>query len=383
MLDLGLYVHVPFCAHRCFYCDFTAYISRPDLIRSYLDGVGTEAALLAGADRMSGREALTLYVGGGTPTALGPREMEELFGAVRTRFSLRPGAEVTCEANPETIDMDKLSVLRAAGCNRLSLGLQVWDDRRLAGIGRRHTTAGFLASYRSARAAGFDNIGVDLIYGLPGQTVSDWRETLRQVVALEPEHVSAYCLQVEERTTLARWVREGRFDSSSRLPGEEAELEMYLAAREELTRTGYEHYEISNFARPGRRSRHNQLYWRNQEYLGLGPAAHSRWGRYRSANVCRLDRYRELLAEGRKPLDLREEITSEKDMSDTVILGLRLLEGIELAGFERRFGRSLFDVYPAAVAEVVEADLAEARCGRLRLTDRGLPLANRVFLCFA
>lgn len=401
---LGVYVHVPFCPARCAYCDFTAYVYRPDLAAGFAADVLREAELLAAQPGVRGRRAGTLYFGGGTPTVLPAEELAELAAGLRRLFGLGvaggaegaagPEPEVTVEANPETVDARGLGRLRAAGFNRLSLGLQAWDDRLLSLMGRRHTAADFLRAYRAARRAGFANVSVDVMYGLPGQTLAGWRETLERVVALGPEHVSAYSLQVEEGTALARWLREGRLAAAGggggrrrgtagfALPGEEEVAAMYALARAFLAASGYEQYELSNFARPGYRSRHNQVYWRNGDYLGLGPGASSHLGGRRWTNERRLDRYRAALAAGRLPVAEAEALGREREMSDTVILGLRLLEGVPLADFRRRFGVDLLDAYGPAVRELRRLGLVEVEGGRLRLTAAALPVANQAFVRF-
>lgn len=379
-MDLGIYVHVPFCPRRCRYCDFPAQVHREDRAERFLRGLETEVRLAA--PLIAGRSPVSCYLGGGTPTVLSARHLEALLALLGESFPLVPAAEFTAEANPETVAPDKLRILRERGCNRLSLGVQAWDDRLLAFLGRGHTVADARRAYRQAREAGFGNVGVDLIYGLPGQTLLQWKETLRQAAAWEPEHVSAYSLEVLEGTAFARWEREGRFAAGDRrLPDADAVADMYLAAREILTGAGYEHYEISNFARPGFRSRHNQLYWRNQEYLGLGPGAHSHLRGRRRANTPRMDEYLSHLAAGRLPAE-EEPLDERRQMSDTVILGLRLLEGVPLAEFRLRFGRDLRDVWGAEVEGLSALGLVEVAGGALRLTERALPLANQVFWRF-
>ncbi len=377
-MDLGIYVHVPFCPRRCRYCDFPAQIHREDRGERFLAGLAVEARLVARV--VAGRAALTWYLGGGTPTVFSAAHLAAVAGVLRDAFPLVAGGEFTVEANPETVTRDKLLALREGGCNRLSLGVQAWDDRLLAFLGRGHTVADAIAACREARRAGFANVGIDLIYGLPGQTRRQWEETLRQALALEPEHISAYSLQVEEGTAFGRWAREGRLSGGERgLPDDDAVADMYLAAREILAGAGYEHYEISNFARPGFRSRHNQLYWRNQEYAGLGPGAHSHLAGRRYRNTARLDVYAAELAVGRLPVAEEEVLDERRQMSDTVILGLRLLEGVALADFRRRFGRDLLGVYGREVEELSALGLLEVARGRLRLTERALPVANQVF----
>lgn len=384
MPDLGVYVHVPFCPHKCFYCDFTAYVYSGDRAAAYLGALGQEVALVAAHPGVRGRHPATLYLGGGTPTALTGTELGVLYRQLARCFDLSTLAEASVEANPETLDVDRLHRLRALGFGRISLGLQAWDDDLLARLGRRHTVERFLDAYRSARRAGFANIGVDLIYGLPGQSPAQWREALRRVIDLGPEHVSAYSLQIEDGTAFHRWECEGRFvqGGAAALPGEDEAAEMYLLARESLVAAGYEHYEISNFARPGFRSRHNLIYWHNGDYLGLGPGASSHLSGRRWTNQRRLDRYRKAVAEGRLPREEVEEVDREREMGDTMILGLRLLEGVSAEAFAARFGCTLPEMFGPAIDRLVRAGLIESRDGHVRLTEHGLPVANRVFVEF-
>ncbi|MBX6377573.1 MAG: radical SAM family heme chaperone HemW [Clostridia bacterium] len=343
-------------------------------------------ALYAERPEWAGRPLRTIFFGGGTPTVLPAQDLAVLAAAVRRRFAVTPDAEWSIEANPEGLDGDLLAALAAAGWNRLSLGLQDWDDDRLRALGRRHTVADFLAAFRAARRAGFANINVDLVYGLPGQTPAAWRATLIRVVELGPEHISAYALQVEEGTAFARWAREGRLDR----PDEDTCAEMYAIACEELARHGYRRYEVSNFARPGHRCRHNLTYWRNGDYLGIGPGAHShlalpapggpsglRW-----ANLRTVGAYRQAVTAGSLPRAEEETCPPEREMSDTVILGLRLDEGVDLDAFQARFGRPVEAVFQPAVDRLEHMGLLRREPGRLRLTDRAWPVANRVFAAF-
>lgn len=385
---LGVYVHVPFCAHKCLYCDFTAYVYRADLAVGFAGDVLREAALLAELPAVRGCRGGTLYFGGGTPTVLPAGELASAAAGLRRTLGIGDGAEATVEANPETLDADELSRLRAAGFNRLSLGVQSWDDALLARLGRHHTAAEAEGAFRLARAAGFANVGIDLMYGIPGQTLAAWRETLARTVALGPEHVSAYSLQIEAGTPFGRRAREGRLRTKGSgggaglLPADDTVAEMYAQARDVLGAAGYEHYEISNFARPGFRSRHNQVYWRNGEYLGLGPGASSHLDGRRWTNARRLDRWRAALAAGALPAAEEERLGREREMSDTVILGLRLLEGVSLRDFRRRFDVDLPEVYGREIDELIGLGLLRLDGDRLRLAPEALPVANRVFLRF-
>src|SRR5690606_8503170 len=360
----------------------------------------------------------TLYVGGGTPTTLEAGQLARLFGALRQRFPLAPQAEITVEANPGTLTLEKLAALREAGVNRLSLGAQVFDDgllRRLgrehdaaasetgvalareAGVnrlslgaqvfddgllrrlGREHDAAAIETSVALAREAGIPSLNLDLIFALPGQDLRGWRATLQRALALEPDHLSCYSLIIEEGTPFYRWHQMGRLPR----PDEEEELAMYQAAIDAAEGAGLAQYEISNFARPGHQSRHNLIYWRNQPYLGLGPGAHSWWEGVRRTNLGPLPAYEAALQAGRLPLEREEPISRALEMDETMFLGLRLTrEGVDRAAFRARFGTEPEAVYGLAIDRLVRLGLLEADAHRIRLTRQGVPVANQVFLAF-
>lgn len=367
---VGVYVHIPFCRRRCYYCAFNSYaLGDGALADDYLAALAAEMAAAAASGSIPAR---TLYIGGGTPTCLSAGQLETLLAACRARLAWPDGMEFTVEANPGTLDAAKLSILRAYGANRLSLGLQAAQDHLLRQIGRIHTYADFLIAYELAREAGFANINIDLIFGLPGQTPADWEATLASVVSLQPEHISAYGLILEEGTALYRWRERGLLA----LPEEDAESDMFAAVLRELPQAGYEHYEISNYARPGCRSEHNQIYWRNEEYDGFGAGAFSYRGRCRRSNYDRPEDYIAAVAAGSSPVEGREELTYELEMAETIMLGLRCREGIALEPFAVRFGVDLTEVYSEQIAGLAAAGLVEKTEERLRLTERGVWLAN-------
>ena len=387
----GLYVHIPFCPYKCAYCDFVAVADGPRVRRwhaPYVEAVLREAAWWA--ESLAPPPPVSVYYGGGTPTLLGAEALAQLHRGLVARLGVPPEAEVTCEANPETVDPPTLRALRAAGFNRLSLGWQAMQPRLLAALGRRHGPAEAVAAVRAAREAGFPQVNVDLMYGLPGQTLEDFRASLEAALALGPEHVSVYGLQVEAGTPFASQAAQGLLE----LPGEEAEAAMFACARELLQASGYEHYEISNFALPGCRCRHNLLYWTLGDYLGLGIAAHSHWRGRRWANTRRLARYRAALdlPPGPWPWGPGEPLPPwvEEDLapdaarqrSEAAFLGLRLLEGVDLAAFRQRWGVDLDAAFPRAVARLRARGLAEVVGGRLRLTPEALLVANLAFAEF-
>lgn len=389
----GLYVHVPFCEKICHYCDFNKYLLRDGGVDEYLEALEREVALYGaqlfpaaggpsapGPDRL-GRSAApepgpfdTVYVGGGTPTSLSAAQLERLLSAVMGGFPVAAGAEVTVEANPGTLSPRKLAALKRGGVNRISLGVQSANDELLRALGRIHTARQARESFERAREW-FDNVSVDLIYALPGQDEDDWRRTLEEVVRWRPDHLSCYGLIIEDGTLFGELMRQGRLD----LPGDERELAMYRLAMDFLAGHGYEHYEIANWALPGRQSRHNRIYWENGEWLGLGPGAHSQWQGRRFANVRLPADYARLVAQGKPPVQWSEAVSERTAMEDTVILGLRLREGVDAGEFARRFGVGLADVFGAEIRRVVERGLAVWDGRRLRLTERGLYLSNQAF----
>ncbi|MGI5838648.1 MAG: radical SAM family heme chaperone HemW [bacterium] len=367
---VGVYIHIPFCRRRCHYCAFNSYaLGDGVVVDDYLTALAAEMAAAAADGPLAAR---TLYIGGGTPTCLSARQLERLLANCRKYLALPDKSEFTVEANPGTLDEAKLAVLKDYGINRLSLGLQAVQDSLLRQIGRIHTYGDFLAAYEMVRESGFANVNIDLIFALPGQTPADWMATLAAAVHLRPEHISAYSLILEPGTPLHLWWQRGLLD----LPDEEAETEMFATTLRELPRAGYEHYEISNYARPGRRSEHNQIYWRNEEYWGFGAGAHSYRGRYRRYNLSRPEAYIAAVAAGCSPVDGREKLTPEIAMAETIMLGLRCREGVDLRRFAGCFGVDPRTVYSEQIAKLAAEGLIEQTAERLRLTERGLWLAN-------
>ncbi len=316
----------------------------------------------------------TVYFGGGTPTTLAPTLLGRLLAALRGRVSLAPDAEITVEANPESAQREALTDLRAAGFNRLSLGAQSFDDEVLAVLGRRHDAARAVEAIGEARALGWDNIGIDLIFGVPGQSLAQWIGTVQRAVALCPQHVSAYCLTFEPGTPFDRRRAAGELVEV----GEEIELEMYAEARLMLRRTGYDHYEISNFALPGRRCGHNDKCWHGADYIGLGAGAHSCVGGVRWANVPDPARYISLLQRGGLPVRYAERLSGRRRMDEQLILELRTAEGACLARLGARCGRDAAGEYRNPIQRLVESGLAVSDGSYLVLTERGMTLASEV-----
>ncbi len=381
---VGLYVHIPFCTAKCGYCDFNSYANHEHLIPAYTAALLDDASLWA--DALRGRPVETIFFGGGTPTLNSVADSSRILDGLRARFDVAPDAEVSIEANPGSVTTEHLAGLRRAGFNRLSIGVQSFDAAELAQLDRIHSADEARAAVASARDAGFENVNIDLIYGLPRQPLSSWQRTLEEAIALAPDHISAYALTVEEGTPLARDVARGRVPA----PDGDAQAEHYEWTQDRLAAAGYEHYEISNWARPGHRCRHNLIYWRNREYLGLGAGAHSFLDGARFSSVLLPQRYIEAVAEsvaaraaGRRDLPhiaSREVIDEELSIADTLILGLRLCDGVDISWFAARHGRSLVGLHGALINEFAGYGLLELTETHLRLTPRGRLLSNELFV---
>ncbi len=398
--QVAVYIHIPFCHHRCSYCDFNIYAGMKSLYAPYVEAVAEEIA--ATAARTGRVRVPSIYLGGGTPSLLPAELIGGLLTSVRTFFDVDSDAEVTLEVNPtsdherQTTISSQWSVvssqyfeqLRLLGVNRISLGVQSSHEDELQLLRRGHSFADAVATYEAARQAGFENVNLDLIYGLPDQPIERWRTTLDRVVALQPDHVSAYSLQIEPRTAMLRWVQNGRVPE----PEEDDVAAMYELTQERLAQAGFEHYEISNWAKTGQRddgngrqsegfrSAHNLVYWRNEPYFGFGCGAHSSFAGKRYSNVLHPREYITRIQQGGEAVVEVEEIDRALEMGETLMLGLRLIaEGVERSHFESRFGVELAEVYGATIERLIEQGLLESDAERIRLTAKGRLLGNRVF----
>ncbi len=370
-MDRGLYIHIPFCKSKCLYCDFNSYSGKTGLMAGY-------AQALAGEIRETAAGGIkSVFIGGGTPTYL-PLEGWRLLADALQGLDLRQGAEFTVEANPGTFDEEKLRFLRELGVNRLSIGLQAVQDSHLRAIGRIHSYGEFLEGFRKARALGFCNINVDLMFGLPGQTLEDWKESLETIAALEPEHISCYSLIIEEGTEFWRLHEAGKLQ----LPEEETEREMYRHALEFLEGQGYRQYEISNFAKPGRECRHNLIYWELGEYYGCGAGAHSFVDGVRRSNPEAIEDYISFRSGGCRADGEVHRNTLEDSIEEFMFMGLRKTSGVELADFRERFGRDMLEVYGDTIRKFESRDLLRLKDGRLVLTRKGIELSNSVMCEF-
>lgn len=375
----GLYIHIPFCKKKCRYCDFVSF---PALEREDLYFVALVAEMRKYAPLMKDRAFDTVFIGGGTPTVLKPGRTAALLNEARKCFSIKPEAEITSEANPESASEEKLNELYEAGVNRLSLGLQSANDLELHAIGRIHSRQDFINAVSAARKVGFTNINADVMHGLPGQTEESCIDTLRLVTELEIPHISSYSLILEEGTPLFDDVRNGRV----MLPDPDDTADMEDAGFEFLAQRGYARYEISNFAKPGFECRHNLNYWDNGEYLGIGLNSHSAlrlkgdWTRFN--NTDDLNEYINELGEGKLPVRNTRKIERDEEMFETIMLGLRKIKGVSRRGFEERFGCDPVEKYAPAVSELEMDGWLEATEDSMYLTKRGLDFQNEALIKF-
>ncbi|MHB8908785.1 MAG: radical SAM family heme chaperone HemW [Syntrophales bacterium] len=368
----GIYIHIPFCARKCGYCGFASTTDRT-LIPAFLTALGREAH----SRREKWNRFDTLYIGGGTPSVLTADDLGRVVDTARSAFETAPAAEITVEVNPGDIDAAYLRRMRTHGVNRLSIGCQSFDDRTLTFLGRRHTARQGREAVHLAREAGFDNIGIDLIYGIPGQSLFCWQKTLGEALSLAPDHLSCYQLTIEEQTPLAERSRRGEVT----LPGDALQADFFLMTSRVLAEGGYDHYEVSNFARLSEtESRHNKKYWNHTPYLGLGPAAHSFDGRRRWWNTRSVDAYVRELAAGRTSVAASELLTPDQLRTEALFLGLRTRQGVDLADFKRRFGSDLVREKGGILKTLAEEGLVEIRDCFLRPTRAGMAVADSLAL---
>ena len=375
----GIYIHIPFCRQKCFYCDFPSFAGRDHQMEAYTKALCCEIAAQGSfVKRQKAGAASTVYIGGGTPTALPMEQLTAIIRDVRQSFLLAEDAEFTIEANPGTVTKENLQQLRACGVNRLSFGIQSFEDVLLKRIGRIHTAKQAENAVKAAQAAGFSNVSLDLMYGLPGQSLEQLSASVEQALELQIQHISIYGLQVEAGTVFARQQEQGRLE----LPSEEMAEAMYDYMTETLPANGYERYEISNFARPGFESRHNLSYWQDVPYLGLGAAAHSYWQGQRLENTADPGRYTECVEHGWSPAHEEEPMTKEIAMEEFCFLALRTVRGLDAEKFAGKFGCPLETAYGEVLQRMRQKGLLEVENGFWRLTKLGMKYGNIVFEAF-
>ena len=368
---MEIYIHIPFCIRKCDYCDFLSGPSGPEEQADYVQALLRE---IQAVEEGEGRSVSSIFIGGGTPSVLDERLLGDILREIRNRFKMEEDAEITIEVNPGTANIGKLQAYREMGINRLSIGLQSPEDRELKILGRIHNYGQFLETYQEARTVGFDNINIDLMSAIPDQTYEGWVKNLRTVAELEPEHISAYSLIVEEGTPFAA--------RKLNLPDEDTEYNMYEATAQILKEYGFEQYEISNYARKGRECRHNVGYWTRQDYLGFVLGASSLYGKERFANTADMKKY---LENSKNPEKIREKepsLTREDEMAEFMFLGLRMTKGISKADFQRCFGCTIESVYGEVLEKYESMELLVEKDGRIFLSREGIHVSNSIMAEF-
>lgn len=374
--NIGLYIHIPFCERKCFYCDFLSFTNREDLVEKYIDYLKKELNLYK--ERLIDYEINTIFIGGGTPSHIEAKYIEKLLTYIYKNFNTARLEEVSIEVNPKGLNKEKAKAYKRAGINRISLGLQTLNDNHLKSIGRLHRKEDFIVSYEILKDLGFNNINVDLIFGLPGQTVEDVIYDVENICQLDIKHLSYYSLILEEGTLMHKLYEKGRLD----LPDEEEERQMYYTIVESLGKEGFIHYEISNFAKENYQCIHNKYYWEIKPYIGIGMGSHSNFDGKRYWNSRRFDEYFAKLDQGQYPIIGQEKIDKKMEMAEYCIMGIRLIKGINRTLFKERFKVDLEDIYGQVIDKNINRGLIKIDGEYLRLTRLGLDLANQVEMDF-
>ncbi len=369
--ELGIYIHIPFCKQKCYYCDFISFANKQEKQQEYINAVKSEIDTY----QFEKYNVTTIYIGGGTPSYIESKYIVELIEKLKNKLKNNitkfEEIEITIEVNPGTVTKEKLQDFKSCGINRLSIGLQTTNNNLLKQIGRIHTYEEFLDTYNYAKQVGFENINVDLMLGLPNQTIKDLKDSLEKVMKLGATHISVYSLIVEEGTVISKLLDEEKIQ----LPSEETEREMYWYVKNTLELNGYKHYEISNFAKESKESKHNVNCWKQEEYIGLGVAAHSYLNDTRFSNENNIENY----INNVDNKEVEEVQTLEDKQNEFMLLGLRMLDGVDIAMFKQKFGQNPIYLYRDSLSELVEEGLVVVDLNHIRLTNKGLDLANLVF----
>ena len=367
------YIHIPFCEHICFYCDFNKVFLEGQPVDEYIQALIKEIRLTK--EKYPSDDTETIYIGGGTPTSLSAKQLDALLKGVREELPFDDNNEFTVEANPGDLTLEKLQVLQNYGVNRLSMGVQSFDDRLLKKIGRKHSVQDVYDTMKIFDIADFRNVSIDLIFALPNQTLENFEDTLNKALSLDLPHYSMYSLILENKTMFYNWARQGRLH----LPGIDTEGDMFEMAIDKMTKAGRNQYEVSNFSKPGMESRHNLVYWNNEHYFGLGAGASGYLGNVRYKNHGPIQHYLEPLREDKLPTITIDTLTKANQMEEQMFLGLRKIEGISIQHFEDKFDSSLDSVYGETITKLIKDEMLFKEGDRLALTDRGLILGNEVF----
>ena len=372
MKEIGLYIHIPFCKKKCLYCDFNSYIIHEE--DKYIDSLCKEIKFYFKDDKY---RLKTVFIGGGTPTVIKCENIGKIMDSIYP--FIKKGGEITIECNPETLKKKSIREYYKMGINRLSIGLQAKQNELLKTIGRIHNYEDFLFAYSLAKAQGFENINIDLMFSLPNQTIKMWEETLINVCNLEPTHISCYSLIVEETTPLYKLVKSGELV----IPSEDTDRNMYYLTEEILGYRGYKQYEISNYAKEGYECKHNLIYWKNEEYIGVGAGSHSKLGSRRFWNVNGVNEYISKIENNKNIIEGYEDINEEDDMWETIFLNLRLNEGLNTDDFFNKYGKGFMDIYGDVVMRLKSDGLLDISNKSIFLTKKGKDLANEVFIKFS
>ena len=382
--NVGLYIHIPFCKQKCQYCDFKSYAGKENLIDTYIRWLEFELKGVGEGNRLDYENNLddlavvkSIYIGGGTPSFIDGKYIEEILSIANEYYTVDDNAEITIEVNPGTIDKDKFETYLRSGINRISIGLQSTHDRLLKELGRIHTYEDFLNTYNLARSVGFKNINVDLMLGLPNQSLQDLEESLKEIIKLNPEHISVYSLIIEEGTLFYKKLEMNEIV----LPDDELERKMYWGTKKKLENAGYVHYEISNFAKPGFESKHNLSCWNQEEYIGIGVAAHSYTNDVRYSNIDSIEEYIKNYEEDNETDNFvfHEKQTKISKMKEFMMLGLRKIQGIRIQDFKNKFGENPIYLYRKELEKLVNEELLEIDGDIIKLTNKGIDLANLVW----
>ena len=370
--ELGIYIHIPFCKQKCYYCDFISYTNQYNKILKYIESMEQEIEEFD----FSNYQLTSIYIGGGTPSYMDSRYIGQILDKIHEKIDFNE-IEITIEVNPGTVTKQKLEEYKKDGINRLSIGLQSTNNRILKELGRIHTYEEFLNTYHLAEEVGFKNINIDLMLGLPGQTIQDLKESLNKIIKLNPNHISIYSLIIEEGTKIAEQLKEGKIE----LPEEEQERRMYWYIKDTLELNGYYHYEISNFSKRGKESKHNLNCWNQEQYIGFGVAAHSYINNVRFSNITSIEEYIKNIKENHKEKNIKieEQQTLKDKKNEFMMLGFRKIEGVDIAKFKERFVESPIFLYREKLNKLVNQGLIEIDLNHIKLTNKGLDLANLVF----
>ena len=372
MKEVSLYIHIPFCKQRCFYCDFPTFAGKERFREEYVEALIKEIE-----DKCSNYLIKTIFIGGGTPSYLEEKELEKLLIAV-SKLNLSDKLEYSMECNPGTVNEEKLKIMKKYGINRISFGLQSCNNQLLKKIGRIHTFKEFLENYNLARKVGFNNINIDLMYGLPNLTIQDWKNTLEKICELKPEHISAYSLIIEEGTAFYKLYEKDKLE----LPSEDDERVMDKLTKDILKSNGYHQYEISNFALPGKECEHNKVYWSLEEYIGVGSASSSYIDGYRLVNISNINDYIEKINNNISVVIDKYENSIEDEMEEFVFMGLRMVSGIDLLKFKKKFGVDINSIYKEVIEKNIKDGLLVVEENKMFLTAKGMELSNSVMSDF-